>query len=135
MHQSPTAHGQSRGHGRPVSSKPTHSANFIPLGPYSALHPAGVISADLRKDVADVDCMLATTITLWLKKHGKLVKPKLTQEERLQLEECFELMDTDGSGAVDADELDAAFKVRESARTTGSLPLPLLLSSHLAFGL
>ncbi len=40
------------------------------------------------------------------------LKPKLTDAQRKQLGECFELMDADGSGAIDADELGAAFKVR-----------------------
>lgn len=39
------------------------------------------------------------------------LRPKLSDEQRKQLEECFELMDADGSGAIDADELGAAFKV------------------------
>jgi hypothetical protein len=40
------------------------------------------------------------------------LRPKLNDEQKQQLEECFELMDADGSGAIDADELGAAFKVR-----------------------
>jgi hypothetical protein len=39
------------------------------------------------------------------------LRPKLNDEQKQQLEECFELMDADGSGAIDADELGAAFKV------------------------
>lgn len=39
------------------------------------------------------------------------LRPKLSEEQKAQLEECFELMDADGSGAIDADELGAAFKV------------------------
>lgn len=39
------------------------------------------------------------------------LRPKPSEEQRKQLEECFELMDADGSGAIDADELGAAFKV------------------------
>lgn len=41
------------------------------------------------------------------------LRPKLSDEQQKQLEECFELMDADGSGAIDADELGAAFKVGE----------------------
>lgn len=41
----------------------------------------------------------------------QLLPPKLNDEQRQQLEECFGLMDADGSGAIDADELGAAFKV------------------------
>lgn len=39
------------------------------------------------------------------------LRPKLSDEQRQQLEQCFELMDADGSGAIDADEMGAAFKV------------------------
>lgn len=39
------------------------------------------------------------------------VKPKLTEEQTANLKVCFKMMDADGSGAIDADELHAAFKV------------------------
>lgn len=39
------------------------------------------------------------------------LRPKLTEEQKEQLLECFDLMDADGSGAIDADEMGAAFKV------------------------
>jgi hypothetical protein len=42
---------------------------------------------------------------------AQALRPKLSEEQQHQLEECFELMDADGSGAIDADELSAAFKV------------------------
>ncbi|EFJ50336.1 hypothetical protein VOLCADRAFT_35532, partial [Volvox carteri f. nagariensis] len=38
-------------------------------------------------------------------------KPKLSDEQKQQMKECFELMDQDGSGAIDAEELAAAFKL------------------------
>lgn len=40
-----------------------------------------------------------------------MLKPKLTEEQKKQLMECFELMDADGSGAIDSQELGNAFKV------------------------
>jgi hypothetical protein len=46
------------------------------------------------------------------------LRPKLNDEQKQQLEECFELMDADGSGAIDADELGAAFKVRSALPDT-----------------
>jgi len=64
-----------------------------------------------KKDVAQVDSSLATSISLWLRRRGKAVRPKLSAEQKQQLKECFELMDQDGSGAIDADELGAAFKL------------------------
>lgn len=39
------------------------------------------------------------------------VRPRLTDAQKVQLAECFELMDQDGSGAIDKDELGAAFKL------------------------
>jgi uncharacterized membrane protein YgcG len=41
---------------------------------------------------------------------AQALRPQLSAEQQAQLEECFQLMDADGSGAIDADELDAAFK-------------------------
>ena len=38
------------------------------------------------------------------------MRPKLTAEQTEQLAQCFDLMDADGSGAIDAEELGAAFK-------------------------
>lgn len=54
---------------------------------------------------------LASSISGWLRKRGKAVRPELTREQRDELKECFALIDTDGSGAIDADELQEAFKV------------------------
>jgi hypothetical protein len=42
----------------------------------------------------------------------QVLRPKLSEEQKQQLKECFGLMDADGSGAIDAEELDKAFKVR-----------------------
>lgn len=39
------------------------------------------------------------------------VKPKLSDDQRDSLQKCFRIMDADGSGAIDAEELDAAFKL------------------------
>ena len=43
--------------------------------------------------------------------HCRNVRPKLSADQQHQLKECFELMDQDGSGAIGADELGAAFKL------------------------
>ncbi|KAH7296667.1 hypothetical protein KP509_26G033400 [Ceratopteris richardii] len=47
----------------------------------------------------------------WLRAHGKTVRPELTKKQKQELKECFDLIDTDGSGAIDADELLTAFNV------------------------
>ncbi|CAM6006876.1 unnamed protein product [Sphagnum balticum] len=36
--------------------------------------------------------------TNWLRVHGKLLRPDLSKEQHLELKECFELLDTSGSG-------------------------------------
>lgn len=43
---------------------------------------------------------------------AQALRPKLSAEQKAQLMECFDLMDADGSGAIDADEMGAAFKAR-----------------------
>eukprot|EP01018_Ginkgo_biloba_P015986 Gb_28609 [translate_table: standard] len=47
----------------------------------------------------------------WLRNHGKVVRPELSKKQKQELKECFDLIDTDGSGAIDADELLTAFNV------------------------
>lgn len=38
-------------------------------------------------------------------------RPKLSDEQKAQLRTCFDLMDADGSGAIDAEELSEAFEL------------------------
>jgi len=38
------------------------------------------------------------SIAVWLRAHGKFVRPELTMKQRQELKECFELIDADGSG-------------------------------------
>ena len=54
---------------------------------------------------------LSVSIADWMRKHGYAVRPSLSKQERAQLAECFALMDGDGSGAIDVDELHSAFKI------------------------
>lgn len=69
------------------------------------------VPSGLRRELSQVNANLYTAVTVWLRKHGKGIKPKLSDEQKQQLKECFELMDQDGSGAIDAEELGAAFKL------------------------
>lgn len=46
----------------------------------------------------------------WCRKHGTTLRPKLTQKEREEIHECFALLDADGSGALDVEELYLGFK-------------------------
>lgn len=43
-------------------------------------------------------------------KAGKSGKPELTEEQRAEIREAFDLFDTDGSGTIDAKELKVAFR-------------------------
>ena len=58
-----------------------------------------------------VPVSVSVSIADWLQKHGHAVRPSLTKQEKAQLAECFALMDGDGSGAIDVDELYRAFRV------------------------
>lgn len=55
--------------------------------------------------------LLVCQVTRWLRRHGKTVRPKLRSDQLRTLKQCFEMMDGDGSGAIDADELYEAFQV------------------------
>ncbi|KAK9823549.1 hypothetical protein WJX72_003656 [[Myrmecia] bisecta] len=56
--------------------------------------------------------ILQSAMRDWLKKRGHPVPPgKLNPQQKQEIRECFELLDEDGSGALDADELYKAFKM------------------------
>ncbi|KDD71987.1 hypothetical protein H632_c4051p0, partial [Helicosporidium sp. ATCC 50920] len=55
--------------------------------------------------------LLVCQVTRWLRRHGKTVRPKLRSDQLRTLKQCFEMMDGDGSGAIDADELYEAFQL------------------------
>mmetsp|Transcript_22449 Transcript_22449/g.31208 ORF Transcript_22449/g.31208 Transcript_22449/m.31208 type:complete len:437 (-) Transcript_22449:160-1470(-) len=50
------------------------------------------------------------SIASWLRKHGKEVHPEITAEQHIELRECFDLIDADGSGTIDSEEIEHAFK-------------------------
>jgi len=47
----------------------------------------------------------------WMSSRGRVVRPELDPAMKLQLQQAFDLIDQDGSGAIDVDELEEAFKV------------------------
>ncbi|KAK9845372.1 hypothetical protein WJX81_004773 [Elliptochloris bilobata] len=47
----------------------------------------------------------------WLRSRGHAVRPELSRVEREQLQDCFTLIDADGSGAIDVSELWQAFRL------------------------
>lgn len=58
-----------------------------------------------------VSVSVSVSIADWMKRHGYAIVPELSKHERVQLQECFALMDGDGSGAIDVNELYSAFKI------------------------
>lgn len=46
----------------------------------------------------------------------QVVRPTLDPSMKLQLQQAFDLIDQDGSGAIDVDELEEAFKVGSSGQ-------------------
>eukprot|EP00798_Chlamydomonas_sp_ICE-L_P008908 gene8908-3800_t len=47
----------------------------------------------------------------WMKRRNKNLGPTFTESQNKLLKDCFNLMDEDGSGSVELDELDMAFKL------------------------
>jgi hypothetical protein len=41
----------------------------------------------------------------WLRRHGKLIKPRISKQREKELEKCFSIFDADGSGEVDEEEV------------------------------
>jgi EF hand len=61
--------------------------------------------------MGDLSPFVSASIADWLRKHGRAVRPALSKRERRELEECFSLMDADGSGAIDVEEMWEAFQL------------------------
>eukprot|EP00798_Chlamydomonas_sp_ICE-L_P031497 gene31497-6685_t len=62
----------------------------------------------IAHEFTDLQNEVGVSIKRWLKCHGKAVRPKLTESQKQELQHCFKLMDGDGSGAIDAEELASA---------------------------
>ncbi|GAX79997.1 hypothetical protein CEUSTIGMA_g7437.t1 [Chlamydomonas eustigma] len=76
-----------------------------------AMDPVSTLSPNLKTYLREFAPTLYLDMSRWMKKHGKLVRPKLTDKQYEELQQVFKLMDDDGSGAIDIDELGAAFKL------------------------
>jgi hypothetical protein len=64
------------------------------------------------------DPLLAFCVKRWLVVHGKAIpRARLSEDEERNLLLCFHMMDADGSGAIDAEELWSAFKASRHAAT------------------
>ena len=69
-------------------------------------------------------------IAEWLRRRGKAIRPELTRSELDELEECFVMIDADGSGAIDVDELHKAFKMLQ-LKVTRSKIKQMLVAGNL----
>lgn len=49
-------------------------------------------------------------VAMWLRKHNKAVPASLTKQQRLELKECFNMIDADGGGSLGVQELEDAFQ-------------------------
>ena len=65
-------------------------------------YQSGCVAADLLHH---------DTVSSWLRKHGKPVRPTLDRRQLEALRECFDTIDTDGTGIITAEELQEVFKV------------------------
>ena len=68
--------------------------------------PAAAQTTSSASDILQLD-----DISSWLRKHGKPVRPRLDRKQLDALRECFDIIDTDGTGTITADELQDVFKV------------------------
>mmetsp|Transcript_25384 Transcript_25384/g.41777 ORF Transcript_25384/g.41777 Transcript_25384/m.41777 type:complete len:315 (-) Transcript_25384:295-1239(-) len=59
----------------------------------------------------DEDFLLDSEIVRWLHRHGIATKPNITPEQQVELKACFEIIDSDGSGIIDHNELAQALSV------------------------
>lgn len=69
------------------------------------------MEASARRSPVAADLVHLDTITSWLRKHGKSVRPRLDRRQLDALQECFDIIDTDGTGTITAEELQEVFKV------------------------
>lgn len=65
----------------------------------------------LESGPVTADLLNHETISSWLRKHGKSVRPRLDRKQLDALRECFDIIDTDGTGTITAEELQEVFTV------------------------
>jgi len=53
---------------------------------------------------------LSVSIQSWLRKHGQIVNSAIPEHQRMEIKECFDMIDTDGSGALDVKEVFELFE-------------------------
>ena len=57
-----------------------------------------------------------------MQRHGKIIKPKLSDEEKKQLKMTFNLMDADGGGTIDGEVLLQRIKAQGNLPASGTMP-------------
>lgn len=62
---------------------------------------------------AAFNAVYTDTVSSWLRKHGKAVRPQLDKRQLEALRECFDIIDTDGTGMITAGELCSVFTVTQ----------------------
>lgn len=61
--------------------------------------------------VAATNVEYSESVSTWLRMHGKAVRPQLGKRQLGALRECFDIIDTDGTGKITAEELCNVFTV------------------------
>lgn len=78
---------------------------------FKALTALQVYDTRMRED-ALIQAVNRGLMLKWLKKHAmRLPAGPLTPQQERDIAECFQLLDEDGSGALDVSELVKAFKL------------------------
>ena len=60
------------------------------------------------------NAMYTDSVSSWLRVHGKAVRPQLDKRQLDALRECFDIIDTDGTGMITAGELCSVFTASPS---------------------
>uniref|UniRef100_A0A1D2A1G0 EF-hand domain-containing protein n=1 Tax=Auxenochlorella protothecoides TaxID=3075 RepID=A0A1D2A1G0_AUXPR len=99
----------------PLLSAHNDGARDQPFGPrpvddqsVSELGPLTIAQHDGRR-LEEAFPLLSPSIRKWLRVHGRTVRPRMTAQQLADMEMCFNMMDSDASGAIDASELSDAF--------------------------
>jgi Ca2+-binding EF-hand superfamily protein len=57
-----------------------------------------------------------------MQRHGKIIKPKLSGEEKRQLRMTFNLMDADGGGTIDGEVLLECVQGKDNSPASDTTP-------------
>ena len=91
---------------------PKHTSN------YNAETVANTQSIFLPDASTAITTDVSVSIQFWLRKRGQAIQTPMTEAQKKQLKECFELIDTDGSGSLDLKEMFELFDVSQKSLTS-----------------